>query len=120
MLGLSGADGVMIGRGACGRPWFPGALAALAADRPHARPAPAGDALADLVRRHYDALLDPLRHRRSASARRASISAGISIMRRPGVPTPLRRAILTEDAAAGGDASACRGRLPTHPLRRAA
>lgn len=53
---LSGADGVMIGRGAQGRPWL---LAQVAAAL-HGHPAPAvpeGDALADLVVAHYEAML---------------------------------------------------------------
>jgi nifR3 family TIM-barrel protein len=41
-LALSGADGVMIGRGAYGAPWLPGALAeALSSGRPVATPSPA-------------------------------------------------------------------------------
>jgi tRNA-dihydrouridine synthase B len=55
-LAASGADGVMVGRGAQGRPWVP---AQIAADL-HGCPAPevpTGAALADLVCAHYDAML---------------------------------------------------------------
>lgn len=55
-LALSGADGVMIGRGACGRPWFPNQVA---------RFLKTGERLADpspeeqmaIVLEHYDAML---------------------------------------------------------------
>ena len=53
---LSGADGVMVGRGAQGRPW---ALAQIAADL-HGTPAPRipkGPALIDMVCAHYQAML---------------------------------------------------------------
>jgi nifR3 family TIM-barrel protein len=56
MLGASGADGIMIGRGACGRPWFPGEVAAFAANGA-AWCAPTGPALAALVQRHYEAMV---------------------------------------------------------------
>jgi len=55
-LQLSGADGVMIGRGAQGRPW----LLAQVASALYGLPAPVvpqGDALADLVVAHYEAML---------------------------------------------------------------
>jgi tRNA-dihydrouridine synthase B len=53
---LSGADGVMIGRSARGRPWLLGRVAAeLAGRRPPAPPA--GAALAELIHGHYDAML---------------------------------------------------------------
>ncbi len=55
-LRLSGADGVMIGRGAQGRPWL---LAQVAADL-YGRSAPEvpqGDDLIDMVCRHYEAML---------------------------------------------------------------
>ena len=55
-LHLSGADGVMIGRGAQGRPW----LLAQVAHALYGRPAPVipqGEALADLVVGHYEAML---------------------------------------------------------------
>lgn len=55
-LALSGADAVMIGRGAQGAPWTPGAIgAALAGARPVA--APEGAALLDLIVQHYEAML---------------------------------------------------------------
>ena len=53
---MSGADGVMIGRGAQGRPWL---LAQVAAAL-HGRPAPVvpqGPALADMVVEHYESML---------------------------------------------------------------
>ena len=56
-LALSGADGVMVGRGCYGRPWFPGSAAAALAN--------GGDATApllreqkDIVLEHYDAMLE--------------------------------------------------------------
>jgi nifR3 family TIM-barrel protein len=55
-LELSGADGVMIGRGAQGRPWL---LAQVAADLyGHAAPiVPDGQALVDMIIGHYEAML---------------------------------------------------------------
>lgn len=54
---LSGADGVMIGRGARGRPWLLAGIAASLAGRA-TPPAPGGAALRDLVAGHYEAMLD--------------------------------------------------------------
>jgi nifR3 family TIM-barrel protein len=52
-LSASGAAGVMIGRGAQGRPWILAQIAARLAGRP-VPAAPAGRALADLVAEHYE------------------------------------------------------------------
>ncbi|MCC6983246.1 MAG: tRNA dihydrouridine synthase DusB [Bauldia sp.] len=57
MLRLSGADGVMVGRGAYGRPWLPGHLARFAATGGMA-PAPTGQELLALVVGHYEAMLE--------------------------------------------------------------
>ncbi len=55
-LTQSGADGVMIGRGACGRPWFLGqVMAALKTGRLPTAPSLAEQR--DLVLQHYDAML---------------------------------------------------------------
>jgi len=55
-LELSGADGVMIGRGAYGRPWFPSQVAQYL--RTGAiRPDPPLDAQRDIVLGHYDDML---------------------------------------------------------------
>ncbi|MEZ5774385.1 MAG: tRNA dihydrouridine synthase DusB [Hyphomicrobiaceae bacterium] len=60
-LSLSGADGVMIGRGACGRPWLPGAIArALSAAGGDPETREGEDftgSLAELVEEHYEAML---------------------------------------------------------------
>ena len=55
-LGSSGADGVMIGRGAYGRPWLPGQVAAFLR-RGQAPPDPGPEERLALVLEHYDALL---------------------------------------------------------------
>lgn len=55
-LEQSGADGVMIGRGAYGAPWQPGIIGAALAGEP-ATPAPQGGALRDLVKRHVEDML---------------------------------------------------------------
>jgi len=55
-LAASGADGVMIGRGARGRPWLPGQVAAALAGRAPAA-TPSGAALRELAAEHYEAML---------------------------------------------------------------
>lgn len=52
----SGADGVMVGRGAQGRPWVLAQIAAALHGRANPR-VPQGRALADLVCAHYEAIL---------------------------------------------------------------
>jgi len=91
MLALSGADGVMIGRGAYGRPWFPGAVAAMAAGRPFA--APSGRVLGDLVVAHYAAMLDHYGVRIGLRAARKHLGWYLD---RAGTPADLRAAVLTE------------------------
>lgn len=56
MLAASGADAVMIGRGAQGRPWVVGQTGALLAGRVP-MPAPAGPALVEHVVQHFEAML---------------------------------------------------------------
>ncbi len=56
MLAESGADAVMIGRGAYGRPWFPGAVAERFRTG-RAVPEPQGAELADRLVEHYDEML---------------------------------------------------------------
>ena len=55
-LSASGADGVMIGRGACGRPWFLRQVLDDLAGRP-VQPAPSVECQRDLVLEHYESLL---------------------------------------------------------------
>ena len=57
ILELSGADGVMIGRGSYGRPWFPAQVMAYLADGRRI-PDPDAETLGDLVLEHYEAMLD--------------------------------------------------------------
>jgi len=55
-LALSGADGVMVGRGTQGRPWLLAEIAHALWGAP-APEVPRGDALADMVAGHYQAML---------------------------------------------------------------
>jgi tRNA-dihydrouridine synthase B len=55
-LAQSGADGVMIGRGAQGAPWTPAAIGAALADAPALAP-PEGTDLFELIIEHYQAML---------------------------------------------------------------
>ena len=57
ILRQSGADGLMIGRGAYGRPWLPGYIAHYLQTGKRQK-APEGDALLALVTEHYDRMID--------------------------------------------------------------
>jgi tRNA-dihydrouridine synthase len=91
MLALSGADGVMIGRGAYGRPWFPGHLAAYAATGRLPEP-PSGAALFKLVARHYEGILSHYGLRVGVKAARKHLGWYLA---GAGAPPDLRGAILT-------------------------
>ncbi len=56
-LALSGADGVMIGRGARGRPWAPGRIAADLRGAPSGPP-PTGSELCAIILEHYAMMLE--------------------------------------------------------------
>ncbi|SFE77261.1 putative TIM-barrel protein, nifR3 family [Roseivivax sediminis] len=91
-LRLSGADGVMIGRGAQGRPWQ---LARIGAALGYCAPpeTPEGNTLVDMISEHYEAML-----------RFYGAGLGVRVARKhlgwymddAGTPAELRRAVLTE------------------------
>jgi tRNA-dihydrouridine synthase len=91
MLAMSGADGVMIGRGAYGRPWFPGHLAAYAATGVMPK-APAGEDLLALVVSHYEAILAHYGERVGVKAARKHLGW---YLERAGAPAALRQAVMT-------------------------
>jgi tRNA-dihydrouridine synthase B len=91
-LERSGAAGVMIGRGARGRPWLLAEVAdRLAGRRPRARPE--GVALADMVAGHYEDML--YFYGRDLGRRVARKHLGW-YMDEAGTPPGLRREVLTE------------------------
>ena len=93
-LRLSGAAGVMVGRGVRGAPWLPAAIAAdLGGGRPV--PIPGGLELGATIARHYDAML---RYYGLLGARVARKHLGW-YMDRLGTPSALRRAVLTAEPA---------------------
>lgn len=57
LLAVSGADGVMIGRGAYGRPWFPGQVATFLAHGER-QPDPTLRQRLDVLLEHYEAMLE--------------------------------------------------------------
>ena len=102
----SGADAVMVGRAAQGRPWLPGQIARLLRDRTTRKAAPPLATQLVLISDLYEEML--AHHGlRIGSATRASTSAGRS-MPRPRAPashsTPLKRwrtnVLTSEDPAA--------------------
>ncbi|MDF1726984.1 MAG: tRNA dihydrouridine synthase DusB [Sulfitobacter sp.] len=94
-LELSGADGVMIGRGAQGRPWLLAEVAhALYGTR--APQVPQGAAFAEMVAQHYEAILSF--YGRDLGARVARKHLGW-YMDTAGTPADLRRSVLTSPPA---------------------
>jgi len=90
-LRLSGADGVMVGRGVQGRPW---ALAQIGAalfgtDAPEI---PTGDALTEMVTLHYEAMLSFYGPELGLRVARKHLGW---YMDESGTPADLRRAVLT-------------------------
>ena len=87
ILAKSGADGVMIGRGAQGRPWHAGVLAGM-------RAAPGRDEIAAIFERHYRMTLDF--YGRLPGLRHARKHVGWTLDRfAPGLPPARRGAVLT-------------------------
>jgi tRNA-dihydrouridine synthase B len=92
-LAASGADGVMVGRGAQGAPWR---LAEIAHDLGYGpKPEiPAGPAFSDMVAAHYEAALGFYGTTLGARVIRKHLGW---YMDRVGTPAPLRKAVLTAD-----------------------
>ncbi|MHA6261995.1 tRNA dihydrouridine synthase DusB [Arenibacterium sp. CAU 1754] len=91
-LAQSGADGVMVGRGAQGQPWQ---LARIAHDLwgTPAPDIPTGAALADMVSAHYQAMLGFYGVPLGLRVARKHLGWYMDMAR---TPAPLRRAVLTE------------------------
>nr|WP_245781116.1 tRNA dihydrouridine synthase DusB [Celeribacter neptunius] len=94
-LAQSGADGVMIGRGAQGRPWLLAQVAANLIDAP-APKAPEGAALSDLVCRHYEAGLGFYGRDLGGRVMRKHLGWYMDVA---GTPLVLRQRVLTEKSA---------------------
>jgi tRNA-dihydrouridine synthase B len=93
MLAASGADAVMIGRGAYGRPWLVGQTAALL-DGVAPPAAPEGDALTQHILEHYEMML--AHYGAGQGLRIARKHLGWYAERfAPAAPGPLRQAMLT-------------------------
>lgn len=90
-LEASGVDGVMIGRGAQGRPWLLAEVAARLSGKP-ARSAPRGAEFADLVAGHYEDALSFYGRELGAKVIRKHLGW---YMDRAGTPADLRKIVLT-------------------------
>jgi len=90
-LAQSGADGVMVGRGAQGRPWQLAEIAhrLYGTDAPHI---PTGNALIDMISTHYEAMLDF--YGTDLGLRNARKHLGWYMDQAQTAP-PIRRAVLT-------------------------
>ena len=91
----SGADGIMIGRGAQGRPWLLAEVAHALFGTP-APVIPAGQALANMVIGHYLAMIDFYGEKMGLRMARKHLGW---FMDTAGTPAELRRKILTEKDA---------------------
>ncbi|MHA1159163.1 MAG: tRNA dihydrouridine synthase, partial [Alphaproteobacteria bacterium] len=93
-MAQSTADGVMIGRGAYGQPWLPGALVHFAATgQPGA--GPVGQSWSNLVDRHYQAIIAHYGERIGVRAARKHLGWYLDRLPGAGVAADQRRALLT-------------------------
>jgi len=113
-LDASGADGVMIGRGAQGAPWVLADIAAALFGTPAPR-VPQGGALADLIRGHYESMLGFYGPDLGLRVARKHLGW---YMDRSGTPADLRRRIMT--AVITRDVLTLIGDAVAHPQRDAA
>jgi tRNA-dihydrouridine synthase B len=105
MLAASGADAVMIGRGAYGQPWLVGQIGASIAGRPLPA-APVGADLAELVLEHYEAVLAHYGVAQGVRIARKHLGWYLDRLAAP-APATIRNAILTS-----ADPNAIRRILP--------
>ncbi|MCV6577460.1 MAG: tRNA dihydrouridine synthase DusB [Cohaesibacter sp.] len=97
MLEQSGADGVMVGRGAYGRPWLPGHVAHFLATG-EVLDAPDGQELLDLVLDHYERMIDYYPDPVGVRCARKHLGWYMDLLeeRHQSLAPELRRSILTE------------------------
>ncbi|EAV44025.1 tRNA-dihydrouridine synthase, putative [Stappia aggregata IAM 12614] len=99
MLELSGADGVMIGRGAYGRPWLPGHIGHFLATGEKLE-APRGAELAELVAEHYEAVLSHYGERQGVRIARKHLGWYLDEAVTAGnadIPGPVRKTLMTSN-----------------------
>nr|WP_139051951.1 tRNA dihydrouridine synthase DusB [Roseibium sp. TrichSKD4] len=100
MLARSGADAVMIGRGAYGRPWLPGHIGTYLKSGIRT-PQPDANEFADLAREHYDALLIHYGERAGNRIARKHLGWYFDLAATPdNLPSELKRKIMTADDTA--------------------
>ncbi|WP_460078196.1 tRNA dihydrouridine synthase DusB [Roseibium sp. LAB1] len=99
MLQLSGADGVMIGRGAYGRPWLPGHIGhfLMTGERLEA---PQGAEFAELVAEHYEAVLSHYGERQGVRIARKHLGWYLdeaAPLSASDIPGPVRKTLMTSN-----------------------
>lgn len=87
MLAKSGADGVMIGRGAYGRPWWPGVIAE-GLDQGSGRTEPGLEEEARIVSEHHERILTAHGHHHGNRVARKHIGWSITRLAERGLLTP--------------------------------
>ena len=96
MLELSGADGVMIGRGAYGRPWLPGHVGHFLRTGEELA-APDGAALADLAVEHYEAILGHYGEQAGVRIARKHLGWYLEEAGKNEIPVPVRQKLMTSN-----------------------
>jgi nifR3 family TIM-barrel protein len=96
MLKLSGADGVMIGRGAYGRPWLPGLVGHFLRTG-EILAAPTGSELADLAVEHYEAILSHYGEQAGVRIARKHLGWYLEEAGADEIPVPIRKTLMTSN-----------------------